>query len=257
MDRRLMRDSWVRYEDIEEKRNGYFVVYSPVFTGQDSATLKIYMYEPNIVKEIKEIAEVELKIWVRRYATPLMVIINNYTQSGWCTKDIVGHSFLLGYPQGEKVISYWDEYPEHEKPNFDLSKEKLAIIYVGLAVRTQEDVIKKQANEARGRKLLLLAMTLWFCIIPASIAYLGWSSPFFSLLALIYSWYLATKKGLQIWGRKTQSQAEMDKRKEELEKEHHHYHCKLNPEAFLALRYENFKNERISKELEKVESMRD
>ncbi|WP_421152720.1 hypothetical protein AAGU50_15600 [Aeromonas dhakensis] len=251
-----MNENWVRYEDVEETRNGYFVVYSPVFTGQDSATLKINVYESELVGKLKEIAEEELKIWAQRYATPIMVLIKEYGHSDWTTKDVLGHDFLLGYQQGDKTIIHWDIYPEGEQPNFDLSKEKLEAIYVGLASKTLKDVIKKQTNEAKGKNILLLLAIFWFCLIPAFIAYLGWSSPFFSLLALAYSWYIVINKLLQILGKKGKSQAEIDKEREELEKEHHHYHCKLNPKAFLALKCENFKNERISKEIKKIDDVK-
>ncbi|MCG3844838.1 hypothetical protein [Photobacterium damselae] len=70
-----MEESWIRYEDIEEKRCGYFVVYSPVFTGQDFAMLKIHIYEQELVSEIKRIAEHELGIWAKRYAAPVMVVV--------------------------------------------------------------------------------------------------------------------------------------------------------------------------------------
>ncbi len=254
--REHMKESWIRYEDIEEKRQGYFVIYSPVFTGQDFAMLKIHIYEQELVSEIKRIAEHELSIWATRYATPVMVIVKNFTQTDWRTKDIVGHNFLLGYAAGNDVIAHWDEYPKSQEPQFDLSKETLAIIYSDLSSRTFEQVIEKQKEEAKGRKLLLFVMTFWFCVIPAFIAYLGWSSPFFSLLALLYSWYLATKKGLELWGKKSKSQKELDEEKEKLQKEHHHYHCKLNPDAFLKLKCENFKKERLERERSKVEEMR-
>ncbi|HAS6997852.1 TPA: hypothetical protein I7280_23800 [Vibrio parahaemolyticus] len=254
--REYMRESWVRYDDIEEKRQGYFVVYRPVFTGEDHAMLKIHIYEPELVSEIKTIAEHELGVWAKRYATPIMVIVKNFTQSDWRTKDIVGHNFLLGYAVGNDVIAHWDEYPKSQEPQFDLSKETLAAIYSGLNNRTLEQVIEQQKEELKGRKLLLLVMTFWFCVIPAFIAYLGWSSPFFSLLALLYSWYLATKKGLQLWGKKKKSQKELDEEKENLQKEHHHYHCKLNPDAFLKLKCENFKKERLERERGKIEEMR-
>ncbi|HIF9206408.1 TPA: hypothetical protein ACX6QK_003798, partial [Photobacterium damselae] len=69
-------------------------------------------------------------------------------------------------------------------------------------------------------------------------------------------WYLATKKGLELWGKKSKSQKELDEEKENLQKEHHHYHCKLNPDSFLKLKCENFKKERLERERVKVEEMR-
>ncbi|HDY7790980.1 hypothetical protein ABMY21_21200 [Vibrio vulnificus] len=251
-----MRESWVRYDNIEEKRQGYFVEYRPVFTGDKQAMLIINIYDPELVSEIKTIAEYELGAWAKRYATPIMVMVKNLTQSDWRIQDIVGHKFLLGYAVGNDVVAHWDQYPSSQEPQFDLSKERLTAIYSGLNNQTLEQVIEQQKEELKGRKLILLIMTFWFCVIPAFIAYLGWSSPFFSLLALFYSWYLATKKGLQLWGKKKKSQKELDEEKEKSQKEHHHYHCKLNPDGFHRLKCENFKKERLEREKGKIEEMR-
>ena len=59
-----------------------------------------------------------------------------------------------------------------------------------------------------------------------------------------------------MWGKKSKSQKELDEEKEKLQKEHHHYHCKLNPDAFLKLKCENFRKERLERERSKVEEMR-
>jgi hypothetical protein len=250
-----MRENWIKYEDIEEKRDGYYVEYSPVFTGAEFAILRIHVYELALSSSIKSIAENELKVWALRYATPLMVMVSNKTQEEWGTKDIVGHSYLLGYAKGSRIVAHWDEYPDFEQPEIDLSKEQLAKIYSGLKYRTYDDVVVEQAKQVKDRRVLLLVMTFWFCMIPALIAYLGWSSPFFSLLALIYSWYLVAQKGLKLWGKKKKSEKEIAQEKEDLEKAHHHYHCKLNPNAFLQLKYENFKNDSLERERAKIESM--
>ncbi|MFB9867080.1 hypothetical protein [Vreelandella sulfidaeris] len=251
-----MINPWVRYDDVEEKREGYYVSYSPVFTDQEFAIVKVYIYDSNLSSKIKNIAESELKYWALKYPTPIMLMIDNKTDEEWRTKDKLGHNFLLGHPKFEKIILHWDKYPESEVPDIDLSKDTLAEIYSGLNFSTYEEIVAKQKTEAKGRKLLLLILTLWVCVIPALIAFLGWSNPIVSLLALAYSWYVAFSKGLELWGHKKKSEKELAKDKEELAKNHHHYHCQLNPEAFLRLKNENFKKERLEKEKLKVDSMR-
>lgn len=247
---------WIRYEDIEEKRDGYYVVYSPVFTGGEFAILKLNVYESELSDQIKAIAEKELEYWALKYKTPIMLMISNVTDEKWHTKDKVGHNFLLGYAKSEQVICYWDEYPEFEKPEFNLSKDYLAKVYSELSFTTYEEVVDKQNIEVKGRKLLLVVLTLWACVIPALIAFLGWSNPVVSFLALAYSWYIAFQKGLALWGRKKKSEKDIAKEKEQLAKDHHHYHCQLNPEGFMRLKSENFKKQRKEKELAKIVSMR-
>ena len=251
-----MINPWVKFDDIEEKRDGFYVEYSPVFTDQEFAILRVNIYDAKLSDNIKNIAESELKYWALKYPTPIMLMIDNKTDEEWRTKDIIGHRFLLGYPKLGKVILHWDEYPEAEEPDINLSKESLAKIYSGLNFSTYEEVVAKQKIEAKGRKLLLLILTLWACVIPSLIAFLGWSNPIVSFMALAYSWYVAFNKGMELWGRKKKSDKDLAQDKAQLDKDHHHYHCQLNPEAFLRLKNENFKKERLEKERIKIESMR-
>ncbi|PSL10930.1 hypothetical protein CLV44_12410 [Marinobacterium halophilum] len=246
----------VRYEDIEEKRTGYYVHYSPVFTDQEFAVLSVHIYTPELVEKSKEIAETELKHWIERYPTPLMVLVKNLTDVDLRTKDLVGENYLLGYPSKKGVYHCWGEYPEGDKPNIDLSKESLAKIYSGLPFKTSAEVQKDLRLQARGVKTLRIVMILWLCVIPALIAYFGWSNPVVSFLALSYSLYMATKKGLELWGVKQKSPKELEKEKENQLKEHHHYHCKINPDGFLKLKLDNFKKERMDRKKAKIESMR-
>lgn len=251
-----MINPWVKYDKIEEKRNGFYVEYNPVFTGQEFAILTVNIYDTKLSDNIKNIAESELEYWALKYPAPIMLMIDNKTDEEWRTKDKIGHSFLLGYLKLGKVILHWDEYPKAEEPDIDLSKESLAKIYSGLNYSTYEEVVAKQKIEIKGRKLLLLILTLWACVIPALIAFLGWSNPIVSLIALAYSWYVAFNKGMKLWGRKKKSGKDLAKEKEQLTKDHHHYHCQLNPDAFLRLKSENFKKERLEKEKTKIENMR-
>jgi hypothetical protein len=250
-----MINPWVRFDDIEGKRNGYYVVYSPVFTGQEFAILNVNIYDSKLTDNIQKIAELELKYWALKYPTPIMLMISNKTDEEWRTKDKLGHDFLLGYLKLGKVILYCDESPEAEKPNIDLSKDSLAKIYSKLSFSTYEEVVAKQNTEVKSRKLFLLILTLWACVIPALIAFLGWSNPIVSFMALAYSLYVAFNKGLELWGRKKKSEKDLAEEKEQLAKNHHHYHCQLNPEAFLRLKSDNFKKERLEKERSKIASM--
>lgn len=251
-----MIQPWVRYEEIEEKRAGYYVTYSPVFTGHEFAMLNVCIYEAELLDHIKDIAEKELEYWAFKYRTPIMLMISNKTDEHWCTKDKIGHDFLLGYARGDQIVCYWDEYPDSEKPRFDLSKENLAKIYADLSFTTYEEVVKKHKAQAKGRKFLLAILTLWACVIPALIAFLGWSNPVVSLIALAYSWYVALQKGLALWGRKKKSERQIAEEEEQRAREHHHYHCQLNPEGFARLKFENFERERREKDRAKIEDMR-
>ncbi|MGF1689647.1 hypothetical protein [Photobacterium kagoshimensis] len=250
-----MIKSWVRYADIEEKRDGYYIEYSPVFTGQEFATLVVYIHDSTLKTQIDTVLESELRVWATKFPTPILAMAKLLVKGEWEVIEIGKEYSILAYIKGEKLIRYKDNKHEPNKPKFDLSKEQLSKIYAGLSYHTLEDVIQKQDKQAKGRKLLLLMLTFWFCVIPALIAYLGWSSQFFSLLALGYSWFKAYQKAMELWGKKKKSPRELAKEKDNQEKEHHHYHCKRNPEAFMRLKAENFKGDEIEKNQNKVDSM--
>ena len=250
-----MRENWVRYEDIEEKRNGYDVEYSPVFTGQDFANLVIYIHDHSLNTQIDSIVECELKIWAKKYPTPILTMVKTLKEGMWKIRELGSDYSLLAYVEDGKVVLYDGSAHDSSKPDFDLSKEKLSQIYSELSYRTLDDVIRRQNEQSKARKLLLVLLTFWFCIVPALIAYLGLSSQLFALMALVYSWYKAYQKVRELWGVKTKSTSEIQKQKEQLEKDHHHYHCKKNPEAFLRLKVENFKNDEVAKNKSKIDSM--
>lgn len=212
-----MRENWVRYEDIEEKRNGYYVEYSPVFTEQDFANLVIYIHDQSLNTKIDSIVECELKIWAKKYPTPILTMVKTLKEGVWKIRELGSDYSLLAYVEDGKVVQYDDSAHDSSKPDFDLSKEKLSQIYSELSYRTLDDVIRKQNEQSKGRKLLLVMLTFWFCIVPALIAYLGWSSQLFALMALVYSWCKAYQKVRELWGIKKKSPIEIQKQKEQLE----------------------------------------
>ena len=97
---------------------------------------------------------------------------------------------------------------------------------------------------------------MWFSIIPSLIAYYGWANPVVSFLALVYSLYVALRKGGEITGHIRPTKKALKKAEEEREKAHHHYHCKRNPDAFLKLKQENFKKDSEERLKNKIEELR-
>ncbi|WP_088743302.1 hypothetical protein [Cobetia sp. QF-1] len=250
-----MIKDWVRYNDIEEKREGYYVSYSPVFTGEEFAVLKTHIYKSELVEDAKNIAEMELKCWIKRYPVPVMVLVKNLTDVDLGIKGLTGENYLLGYPTKDGVYHSWGDYPEDHKPNVNLSKDNLAEIYSNLPCKTSAQINEELGQKALEVKAARIVLVLWLCVIPSLIAYLGWSNPIVSSMAFGYSLYMAARKGLELWGVKHRSPQDIENEKEKQLKEHHHYHCKINPDAFLKLKAENFRKERTDEEKAKIESM--
>ena len=75
-----MMIDWVRFESTEIDKNGYYVTYEPVFTGQNLAVLAVSFYEEFEVSEAIKILESEFNYWMDKYPTPLMVLSSNKTE---------------------------------------------------------------------------------------------------------------------------------------------------------------------------------
>ena len=146
--------------------------------------------------------------------------------------------------------------PDEEYSHFDLSKDVLSHIYQDLQFKTSKDAQKEISKQLKEKKKLIFIMLLWFSIIPALIAYYGWSNPYVSVIAFVYSIIIAIKKGGEITGHFKVSDREQKKADEEREKEHHHYHCKQNPEGFLRLKHDNYSKDSEEKIRKKIEELR-
>lgn len=252
-----MTRDWVRYETIEIDKNGYYVKYEPIFTGQNLAVLAVSFYDEIAVPKAIKTLEAEFNYWVNKYPTPLMVLPSNKTGAALNIKSVTGNEYILGYPGTNNIVMKWKAVPDEEYSNFVYSKESLANIYKGLNFKTSEDAKKVIAKKIKDNKKLIIIMLLWFSVIPALIAIFGWANPYVSTLALIYSLWIAFKKGGEITGHIKPSAAERKKMEEEQEKEHHHYHCKQNPDGFLRLKLENFtkdEDEELGSKIEKLRS---
>ena len=252
-----MIEYWIRFDSIEKDREGYFLTYSPVFSGQPFATLTLTFYENTTPSEAVKLVEYEFDYWVNKYRTPLMAFIKDETKNGINYQSFTDNDYLIGYPlTADKIKKVWGQIDESEFEAFDLSNDKLKLIYSGLEYRTRSDADQEIKEQAKGFKLFRYASILWFCVIPALIAWLGWSNPTVSLIAFFYSLYLAYREYLKIQGRLKKSEREKVKEEDSRLKEHHHYHCKLNPEGFARLKLENFKKKQNQELKNKIESLR-
>ena len=252
-----MIDNWVRFESIEIDKDGYYLTYSPIFTGQNLAVLSISFYEQIEVSKAVQILESELKHWIKKYPTPLMALASNKTNTDLDIKSETGNEFIFGYLGSDgNLVMKWEVVPDEEYSHIQFSKEKLLGIYEGLNYKTSKEAHAEISNKVSNRKKLIFVMLLWFSVIPALIAIFGWANPYVSFLALIYSLYVALKKGVEVTGHIKPSDSEKEKMKEEQEKEHHHYHCKENPDGFNRLKQENFSKESKERLKEKIEKLR-
>lgn len=252
-----MVKDWVRFESIEIDRDGYFITYHPIFTGDQLAVLIISIYEEMGAEKVAIILENEFNYWIDKYPTPLMVMASNKTKAKINIKECRSNDYIIGYPSsGRKAVMKWDKVPDEEYSHFDLSNNALFSIYEGLDYKTSEEVKVELSKKISDKKKLIFIMVFWFSVIPALIAYYGWANPVISFLALVYSLYVALRKGGEITGHIKPTQEALKNAEEEREKSHHHYHCKRNPDAFLKLKLENFKKDSEERLKSKIEELR-
>jgi len=239
-----MIEDWIRFENVEIDRGGYFATYSPLFTGENLATLVITFYEPIKPSSAVEIIESEFSYWIARFPTPLVVFVSNETGAKLDIASITGCEHLIGYfdKLGNTVMK-WEAIPDTEYSHMQFDKKDTLRIYSGLNYKTINDAKNEIAKKIKANKVIISIMVLWCCIIPALIAIFGWSNPYISFLALIYSLFVVVRKVMEITGKIKPTEKRIRENEEQRQKDHHHYHCKLNPEGFLILKNENFSKE--------------
>ncbi len=250
---------WIRFENIEIKRDGYYVSYCPKFVSaandDSTALLSVRLLREHSLEQCKQIAEFEFEYWIKRYPVPLQALVKFECKTVLRISNIAECPYICGVSEYEYR---WGNFLDNELETHMPSNDELKVIYSELPSKTSEEIDIKLNQELISMRMLKWFVLFTAVIIPALIAFLGWSHPVFSALALIFAWYKCADKWLLLSGRKIKTEAELAKEKEARLKEHHHYHCKLNPKGFERLKLENFKassEERLRKKLESMQSV--
>ena len=235
------------FEEIQEARDTYIVNYSIYYAG-NLALLNLIFIE-NIAKtEIIKFIRKELSVWITKYPIPTMATAFNDTDDMIYVNGC-DDSSLIGWidPQTHKLKSTWNkaefEGKKYKTEDFKdgWNKVFLEIPYKTSAqIKMQADISAKQ--QAKGMRILRFGWFFWVCVIPATwIIIKPFGSEWIALFVTFYSLMKILSKAKKIWCKKTKTESP-NQRKERM-KEHYYYHCELNPDAFLALRAENFERE--------------
>jgi hypothetical protein len=230
-----------KYLPVKEIRNWYFVEYSPPINDFKFANLQLVMTSENISDaDVADAMEEELKHWLNRFPVPLIVSAFDNTGSLYNLKEIKGYNHLIRFFDHNQIIRmYWRLVRDAEIPNVALNKEYLDNIYAGLDYETYAELDAKRRQKISAIKRGSFLLFLWLVVVPALIAILEYYSNLLSLVAMIYSLYMAIKTGLGLRGKLPKSKKQKAKEKEERLKDHYYYHCQKNPEGFKKLMLEN------------------
>jgi hypothetical protein len=241
----------VRWKQVKAGRGPYFVEYIPAPPGNYLATLVLTYVgdapDPEIAKaNIQE----EFELWIRKFPVPLMASAIDNSGNGINFSEQEYGSYMTGYADGDRIVSKWGLHKDCDIPEHLRMFAHRANAYKNLEAVTMKE---GQADQSEQRKIMRTGWCLvfvWAVVIPVVIAILGFLNIFYvGALALLYSLYKATGEALKMFGMVGHSKKE--KETADLEMRHHHYHCKRNPEGFIRLRNENYRND------EKAEIQRD
>jgi hypothetical protein len=247
---------WVRFENVRVKREGYYVSYTPKFvsakSGDDTAVLSVRLLDDFSLEECKDISEKEFKYWIQRYNVPLQVIPAYENNSSKRISSITGVGYICGISPEQ---FRWGGFAVGELAEAMPENDIIKSIYKDLPSKTSENAEQDLKQHILGTSTIKWFTLFAAVLIPALIAFLGWSHPLFSAIALLVAWYKCADKWLSLTGRKIKTESELAKEQDDTLKEHHHYHCKLNPEGFAKLKLENFKASREQRLKEKLKAM--
>jgi hypothetical protein len=254
-----MRADQIYFDAIKEPREGYFVEYHPPRVGDRFAMVNLCLISPMPVPEIVTRMERELQEWMGRYPIPVMGTAFSPDESVLSLEPTKPCNHLIGVIAEGKIRLEWRLLKNEELQQEPLTPDDLLRLFGRIPHRTQQEINQKLAAEIKqtrmGKKVLGAIFLTWLVIIPATVAIIGWKSPFWGAVALVYSLFQATMAGLKFSGYVKPSVKEKQKHEKQREMEHFYYHCKLNPDGFLRLKSENFQRETTAKALREAQAL--
>ncbi len=247
-----------KYEPIKESRGWYYVEYYPPFNNHKLATLNVVIIDDAVKIDIVNAMEKEMEIWLNRYPIPLLVSAFDNKGDVYKLGEIKASNHLIGFfDQDGKICLHWRLLKDNEIPNVALNLQYVDGLYSNLVFKTNTELDIERRKRRQQIKIGWFVFFIWLVVIPLIIALLDYFSDLVSLVALIYSFYMAIKKGLELTGRWPKSKRKKEQELEERLKNHYYYHCQMNQEGFKRLMLENLEKmaqDEITKEAESLKS---
>jgi hypothetical protein len=236
-----------KYEPIKESRDWGFVEYHAPMKGYKFASLNLVIIEDISKDEVVNTIEKELESWLTRYPIPLFV--SAFDDKGELIQldEIRPCNHLIGFlDQNGKIILNWRLLKDDEISDVALNQEYFDNLYSNLDLKTYTELDIDRRKRRRQIQVGSFIIFIWLIIIPLIVVLLDFYSDWVSLVVLIYSFYKALQKTLELTGSWPKTKRRKEKELEEQLKGHYYYHCQMNPEGFRRLRQENF--EKLAKD---------
>lgn len=245
------------YEPVKESREGYYVKYYPITQRGRLAYLQLVFVIDIDKNDAIKLMEKELMAWLVKYPIPLMVSAFDNKGDSINLNPIKPLNILTGFFDNDKNIRmYWESFNKDEIPDIVTNQEYIDKIYSNVPFKTSAELDDETQKKRKKIKFGWLIIFIWLVPFAILFAILENYNNWISLIAMIFSIYLAIRKGLELTGKWPKSKRAKDKEKEEQLKSHYYYHCQLNPEGFAKLRNENFEKmamDRIAQEAKSLQ----
>lgn len=235
--------SQLYFKKIEEARDNGFVEYYPAKIGDLFAALNLSFLGGTDPEHVAQEMERELDHWMTRFPVPLMVSSFDKTGDRISLEPARPGKCLLGYRLNGKTVMHWGEKENDWFPDGPLTEATLRDVYREVPCETQEEVGARVYADARrtriGFRCIKTLLTLWLVVIPLAMAFLGFASPLWGILVLLWALGRGGYEFLRLWGWIGPSAREQEQAEKTRKMEHYYHHCEKNPEGFLRLKSEN------------------
>lgn len=237
----------LHFQAIKEPRGSYFVEYQPPGPHGPFAVLSIIFHDALPDRQtIYTLVETELRQWLLRYPVPIMAMAfdatNNSIQIGSSQDDhhVVG---WIAATSGEVICSWelgdLDKHVEKHLPPADWRT-----IYPGVPFKTAQDIkadAERYVRDTQGkRRSLLVVLTVWVAVLPATWATLQYLGPkWLSAAVFAFTLWKIQSAWRKMMGYLKPSPSEAKKSEKQRKMDHYYYHCERNPVGFARLKVEN------------------
>lgn len=251
--------SQLYFKKIEEARDNGFVEYLPAGIGDLFAALNLTFLGDTDPEHVAQEMERELEHWMTRFPLPLMVFSFDRVGDLISLEPARPGKYLLGYRLNGKTVMHWGERDNDWFPDGPLTEATLRDVYRDVPCETQEEIRNRVYANARrtrmGLRCLRALLILWLVVVPVTLSVLGFASPLWGGVVLVWTLGWGGYESLRLWGWIGPSARERDQAKKTSKMEHYYHHCEKNPEGFLRLRSENITRDMERDTLEEARAL--
>ncbi len=191
-----------KYMPVKESRGWYFIEYHPPVIDFKFASLNLVITIENAREiDVVNAMEKELKHWLNRYPVPLFVSAFDNSGEVYNLSKIKDCNHLMGFlNQDGEICLYWRLLKDEEIPEVVLDREYVNNLYSDISFKTYAELDIDRQKRRRKIKLGWLVFFVWLVMVPLFIEILGYFNNWLSSIVLIYSFYKALQKGIELIG---------------------------------------------------------